>query len=63
MHEQGEKGAAPAPSTAGAVAPSAVESRPILSNPAGFTFIIGEIAARNPTVQQALTRRAGGWTG
>lgn len=63
MHETGERGAAPAPSTAGAVQPSAVDSKPILSNPVGFTHVITEIATRNPIVRQALARRAGGWAG
>lgn len=63
MQDTGNRGAAAAPSTEGAVRPSTVDGEPFIKNPIGFDFVMTEIAARNPIVRQALTRRAAGWTG
>lgn len=42
---------------ADAVAPSDAAGRPLITNPAGFHFVLNEIAERNPIVRQALNRR------
>lgn len=40
------------------VEPSAAENGPYISNPVGYTFVMREIAERNPIVRHALMRRA-----
>ena len=47
----------------GAVTPSTAGGAPMIKNPVGFDFVMGEIAERNPIVRQALALRAKGWTG
>ena len=42
----------------GAVEPSAVRSKPFITNPVGYDFVLSEIAERNPIVRHALLRRA-----
>jgi hypothetical protein len=49
--------------SADAVEPSAAGSKPIITNPVGYDFVLGEIAERNPIVRHALLRRARNRTG
>lgn len=63
MHDTGTCRASQDTPNAGAVEPSAVGGKPILTNPVGFDLVMSEIAERNPIVRQALVRRARGWTG
>lgn len=63
MHDTGTYEASQDTPNAGAVEPSAVGSKPYITNPVGFDFVMGEIAERNPIVRAALLRRAEHWTG
>lgn len=63
MHDTGICQASQDPPSADAVGPSAVGSKPFLTNPVGFDFVMREIAERNPIVRQALIRRDQGRTG
>lgn len=63
MHERGNSEASQDTPYAAAVEPSAVGSKPYITNPVGFDFVMGEIAERNPIVRRALLRRAQDRTG
>ena len=63
MHDRGTCETSQDTSNAGSVEPSAVDSKPFITNPVGFDFVMGEIADRNPIVRHALLRRAQDRTG